>query len=68
MCAGSAQVTLVELREGYCTGCNPKTDGASPHKTPKTNQPNQKTERTDRNLLCNLMAMKPVMKRVKQGR
>ena len=52
MCAGSAQVTLVELRESYCTGCNPKTNEASPQKHTQNNQNN--TERgEDSNLLCN---------------
>ena len=60
MCAGSAQVTLVELRGSYCTGCNHRNETKQ---TPKTTQkthkqpkPNHKTTagRKDRNLLCNL--------------
>ena len=41
MCAGSAQVTLVELRRSYYTGCNPNkrtkppTSNQQKHQTPK---------------------------------
>ena len=53
MCAGSAQVTLVELRRSYYTGCKPNRRT----KHPNTNQPKTKntknTKREGSNLLRN---------------
>ena len=50
MCAGSAQVTLVELRGSYYTGCKPAK--ANQHPNTKTT-PKRKTKEGGSNLLRN---------------
>ena len=49
MCAGSAQVTLIEFRRSSYTGCIPTEEQDPKHNTPKPKQ----TLKTGSNLLCN---------------
>ena len=51
MCAGSAQVTLVELRRSYCTGCNPNRRT----KPPTPNQQKHKPTRGRKQPVAQLM-------------
>ena len=50
MCAGSAQVTLVELRRSYYTGCNPnRRNQKKPTKPNKTQKPQEEGSNLLRN-------------------
>ena len=63
MCAGSAQVTLIELRESCYTGCNPteEQDPKKPHTTP------QKNAQTRNNLLRNSCGLAGIVKKSETG-
>ena len=53
MCAGSAQVTLVELRERCSTGCNPENDETETTQPNKTNkQPTKQRRPTHEKATC----------------
>ena len=53
MCAGSAQVTLVELRRSYYTGCEPNRRNKHPNTHQTKNQNQQKHQRKGSNLSRN---------------
>ena len=68
MCAGSAQVTLVELRGSYHAGCKPNKRAKHPNtKQPKTKN-TKNTKGREATCCATHVAVKAAREKVRQGR